>query len=176
MKQTFINPEAMLNNIGLIKGMKIADFGCGAGAWTIPAAEIVRSSGKVYACDIFDHMLEVTGAKAKKHNLKNIKLVKTDLEIPVKIGIPKKTIDWVVISNVLFQAKSKEKIFNSVASVLKKDGQLLVIEWQPNILLGPDKELRCKKEDIKKIATNQGFLFDKEIDAGHFHYGLLFKF
>lgn len=175
MKKLFIKPENILKELGIKKGMQIADFGCGAGAWTIPAAFLVSNSGKIYALDILPHMLEVTGSKVKKFNLTNVQLIKVDIELPEKIKIKKESCDLVIMSNILFQMKDKESAFKSVKKILKKDGMILVVDWQSEDGLGPDKDLQLKKEDAKKIAENQGFRLAQELDAGHFHYGLLFK-
>jgi len=175
MKKLFIKPESVLIDIGIKKGMIIADFGCGAGAWTIPAAFLVGNTGKVYALDILDHMLEVTASKVKKFNLENVQLIKIDIELPEKIKIKKESCDFVIISNILFQLKDKESAFVNAKKILKKDGNILVVDWQSEAGLGPNKDLQLKIEDVKKIAEKQGFKMDREIDAGHFHYGLLFK-
>jgi len=41
----------LLRNAGIFEGQTVLDFGCGAGNYTIPAAEIVGKKGKVYAVD-----------------------------------------------------------------------------------------------------------------------------
>lgn len=175
MKKAFINPEHILNKVEIKKGMQVADFGCGAGAWTIPTAFLVGNSGKVYALDILNYMLEVIGSKIKRYNLKNVELIRTDLELPKEIKVKKQSCDLVIICNLLFQSKAKEKIFDSAKKLLRRGGRILVIDWKPDALLGPEKDLRCKKENVKEIAKARSFALEKEIDAGHFHYGLLFK-
>ena len=44
-------PILTLEKLGLIPGDTMADLGCGIGYFTIPAAEIVRESYKVFALD-----------------------------------------------------------------------------------------------------------------------------
>ncbi len=48
----FIKPETILKQIGLQGGMQVADLGCGAGYFALPAARLVGSRGKVYAVDV----------------------------------------------------------------------------------------------------------------------------
>ena len=45
----------------------MADFGCGYGTFTIPAARII--SGKIYAFDIEPEMIKAVEQKAKTLNL-----------------------------------------------------------------------------------------------------------
>lgn len=179
MKKSFIKPENILGELEIKKGMQIADFGCGAGAWTIPAAFLVGNSGKVYTLDILSHMLEVTGSKVKKFNLKNVQLIKADIELSIELSegikIKKESCDLVIMSNILFQLKEKEIVFANAKKILKKDGKILVVDWQSKAKLGPEDKLQIKKEEMQKIVKNQGFELVKELDAGHYHYGLLFK-
>jgi len=62
-------------NINKVMGINkrvrdIAEFGCGYGGFTIPAAKVIR--GKVYALDIELEMVRETQKKAKEQKLNNI--------------------------------------------------------------------------------------------------------
>ena len=78
----FFEPDKILKKLGLDnKVVDAADFGCGYGTFTIPAAKAI--DGKVYAIDIEPEMITV----AKKNNPGNINpcfLVGdvTDLHLP----------------------------------------------------------------------------------------------
>jgi ubiquinone/menaquinone biosynthesis C-methylase UbiE len=120
-------------------------------------------------------MLEVTGSKANKYKLSNVELIKVDIEVPQKIKIAEGSCDLIIISSIIFQLQDKNIIFESAKKILKKRGNILIIEWQPEGPLGPDKNLRLSKEKVIKLSEDNGFILDKEVDAGHFHYGLLIK-
>jgi hypothetical protein len=49
----------------------------------------------------------------------------------------------------------------------------LVIDWKTEAPLGP-KEGRIEPSEVKDLARNTGFILDKEIEAGSYHYGLIF--
>lgn len=176
IKATFLNPDKVLSEIKIKKNAQIGDFGCGAGAWTISAALVLEGKGKIYALDILDHMLEVVESKRKRHNLKNIKTIKTDLERPLSEKIIKKnSLDLAIVSNILFQIKNKKKFIENIKNSLKKNGQALVIDWDKDAFWGPEEQLRLDKKEVEKLFKNYNFVFKKELDAGHFHYGLLFQ-
>lgn len=175
MKKLFLNPEIVLKAIGIMKGMIIADFGCGAGAWVEKAALLVGKSGKIYGLDILDHMLEVTRSRVKRHNLHNVRLIKTDIEDFQDIKIKKHSCDLVIFSNILFQVKDKVNAIKNAQSLIKKKGKILIVDWLEDAVFGPDKKLRIKKSDIIKLMKNNNFVLDKEVDTGFSHYGLLFK-
>lgn len=175
MGPIFINPENILKEAGLKRGAWVADFGCGAGAWTIPAAIMVGNCGKVYALDILNHMLEITGSKAQRLGLKNIKLIRTDLERFPLQEIKSASCDLVIISNILFQLKNKKNFLKNAKRVIKKSGHLLIIDWQKHSLFGPDPKLRVPLEVVEKMLRKLSLVLDKKLEAGRFHYAALFK-
>jgi len=53
----YFKPGETLQQFGLSHGVKdVADFGCGYGTFTIPAAQII--DGKIYALDIEPEMIK----------------------------------------------------------------------------------------------------------------------
>ncbi len=45
------------------EGQTFLDYGCGTGSFSIPAARMVGTRGKVYALDCFPHQLEILEKK-----------------------------------------------------------------------------------------------------------------
>ena len=77
---TFLRPEKTVEDLDVRPGELVADFGCGAGYFTIPLAQSVGSKGNVYSFDVRTEALEATRAKSKLFHLLNIDFVQTDLE------------------------------------------------------------------------------------------------
>ena len=61
----FMNPEKIIGGFGIKEGMMIADFGSGAGYFTILLGQRVGKNGKVYALDIQESALDNVRVKAK---------------------------------------------------------------------------------------------------------------
>ncbi len=71
----------------------------------------------------------------------------------------------------------------AVYDVLKKGGRFAIINWyrrpreettvldQPR---GPDTELRMEPEDVRAVVEPAGFIFEKTVDVGPYHYGAIF--
>ena len=70
-----MNPNKIVENLNIKSGMIVADFGCGAGYFTIPIAKAIKNSGKIYAIDVLSGALENVLSKAKLYDLLNIKTV-----------------------------------------------------------------------------------------------------
>ncbi len=57
------------------EGQTVLDYGCGTGSFTIPAAKIVSTRGKVYALDYFPRQLAIVNKKSRKERLTNIETI-----------------------------------------------------------------------------------------------------
>ncbi|MDI6883113.1 MAG: class I SAM-dependent methyltransferase [Patescibacteria group bacterium] len=167
----FVNPIEVLNQLELKKDMTAADFGSGAGGWTIPLAKILEK-GYVFAVDIQEEPLSALGGKAKSQNILNIKKIIANVEERIP-QIPAFSCDLVLMTDFLFQIEEKEAVFQEAKRILKPGGKILVVEWKPEASLGP-KEGKVSQEEVKEIAKNLGFNLEKEFKAGDYHYGLIF--
>ncbi len=175
MPVDFLNPNTILDHLALWPDMKAADFGCGSGGWTIPLAKRLRKGkvyGLVFGIDILEEPLSALESKAKLEKVGNVKTVKANLEQENGSGLQNESLDVVLATNLLFQAEDKTAILKEIKRVLKKRGQVLVVDWLPDSPLGP-KEGRVSPEEMKKLAEEQGFEIKKEFKAGAYHWGLV---
>jgi len=81
----------------------------------------------------------------------------------------------VLIANILFQSKLKNDILKEAKRALKKTGKITIIEWNGGISVGPSSGYRISKENLKELAKGEGFVLEKEFNAGDSHYGLIFS-
>ena len=172
----FLDPQKIVDSLGILPGMRAADFGSGAGHFTILLAKAVGETGVVTAVDILSSALETLKAKAKIDNLNNIETVRSNLEMPGGSGLANDSEDLVLLANTLFQNPNKELIIEEARRVLKPEGSLVVIEWRKGAGgFGPPDNLRTDPEEMHRIIGEKGFEFADAIDTGSFHYGMLFK-
>ncbi len=173
----FMDPERIVAGFGLIEGMRVADFGSGAGYFTIIIAKKVGDGGLVTAVDILNSSLETLRAKAKISGLGNIQTVRSNLEVLGSSGLTNDSQDIVLLANVLFQSTSKGQIIGEARRVLRPGGSLIVIDWRKGTGgFGPPDDLRTDEEGMKQLVLgNDGLRLAGPIDAGIFHYGMIFK-
>lgn len=170
----FINPESIVAQMELKRGQTVADFGCGAGFYTVAAAKAVGSEGVVYAVDILPDRLAATQSSAQHAGLKNVSVLLADLEQPVR-DIDAVSCDAVVASNILHLTEKQDMVLRNAFYVLKTGGQLLVVEWKKGYsVFGPSQRARLAREDIVKSAQGCGFRLDQEFEADRSHMALLF--
>jgi len=177
----FINPEKILLQVGLKEGTTLADFGCGHGYFTVPAGKIIGKEGKIYAVDILGESLEAVDSRARLEGVVNILTKRGNLEVLGGSGVKDEAVDVVLLHNVLFQSQKKSDILKEASRVLKPSGTLVVIDWLPvfeatgeSAVFGPQGGWRISAQEAKRLVGEEGFSFDRSMDAGEYHYGLIF--
>lgn len=171
----FTDPLKNLKQFGLREDMIVADLGAGTGFYSIAAAQIV-GRGKVYAIEVIKDYIVTIKNKAKELRLNNIECFWGDVE---KIGgtkIRDGIVDAVIASNILFQIEDRDKFIAEIKRISKPGGRVLFIDWADSpigIGSGPNKEKIIPKEKALEIFLKKGFVFERYIDAGEHHYGMI---
>lgn len=172
----FADPQANLQKLNLRPGLTVVDFGAGSGAYTIPAARMVFPDGKVYAVEIQKDLLETVKQAAQTQNLNNIEYVWGDIEQAGGVSLADNLADAIIISNVLFQAKSMYTLAIEAKRILKPGGRVMVIDWSESFGgIGPAPADVVASEAIKKTFESAGLTFSSDFSAGEHHYGLIFN-
>jgi ubiquinone/menaquinone biosynthesis C-methylase UbiE len=154
------NSIACLKEIGIRDGQSVLDVGCGSGTFTIPSATLVGEFGIVYALDIDDRALDKLRIKIEKEDLKNIRILRSSANDPIKLG--DKSIDHVLLIDVLQEVSNKELLLGEVRRVLKDGGIITVfpmhLDYHEVIKLAESKDLKLdnrKFEDHLLIFTKK---------------------
>ena len=171
----FLNPDRIVDELHIQEGMQIADFGSGSGYFTISMGERVGSSGKVHALDVQEDKLDDVRVKAGVKNLENIETIRADLEVLGSSSLPDNSQDIVLLANILFQSDKKAEIFKEAMRILKKEGTMIVIDWKKGTgSFGPPDGRRTDDLEMISMAEKSNFKLKSKLDAGQFHYGLIF--
>ncbi|MDD5696400.1 MAG: class I SAM-dependent methyltransferase, partial [Candidatus Pacebacteria bacterium] len=129
----FLNPQKILETIPLREGMVACDLGSGSGGWTIPLAKILKT-GVVYAVDILDQAISALSARIDRERIVNIKPILSDAEKGVKIT--SSTVDFVLLSNILFESDDKEAVLKEAKRLLRPEGLALIVDWKEDSPVG----------------------------------------
>ncbi len=172
----FMNPDEIVKKLDIKSGMTIADFGCGAGYFTIPIARLVRNSGKVYAVDVLSSALEAVTSKAKLYGLMNIESIRANVEVVGGLKLEDKSVDLVILANILFQCTDHNSVLMEAKRILKDTGRIIIIDWVPKKIPLGSKFEHCLSEDYtKKLAIKNSLKFIRGIDISSHHYCMIFK-
>ncbi|MEI7891160.1 MAG: class I SAM-dependent methyltransferase [bacterium] len=170
----FLDPAAIIAQLDIAEGSVAIDFGCGPGYFSIPFAKAVGKDGIVWSLDILPQALETVAGKAKNSGIANITTKRVNFEKEKGTKLEDACADWVILKDVLFQNKDKAAVIKEAYRVLKNGGKVILVEWNmKNLTVGPEKELRISQSELEKMFANQGFIAQKDIVAGDFHYAFV---
>lgn len=148
-----LQPDKIIESFGVVEGEMVADLGAGNGFFTIPIAEITKTT--VYAVDIEPEMLELLKLRSKEANLNNIQFVVSDLE---EIRLNDHSVDKAIISLVLHEIPNLAKALTEVKRILRSGGQLFILEWEAvESEMGPPLHERISSRDMMEILKKHGF-------------------
>jgi len=170
------SPKAF-NHLKLTESQNFLDLGCGAGDYSLHAAQLVGHSGQVYALDCHVGMLNGLKNEAEKQGLNNIQTAVADVFKPLPIQA--KSIDVCMLATVLHAKDVFAKtpiLFNEIKRVLKPNGRLAIIECKKEKMpFGPPIELRLAPEEIEAELSLHKFKKSDLIDL-NFNYMLVFSY
>ena len=170
----FTDPIKNLKQLGLRENMIVADLGAGTGFYSLVAAEMVPN-GKVYAIEIQKDFLETIKNKIKDAHLNNIDCFLGDVEKNEGTLLKDGIVDVVIASNILSQVENKNKFINEINRILKIDARVLVVDWSDTSSINSTLKKIISKEKTREMFEEKGFIFNKEINTGEHHYGMIFK-
>lgn len=172
-----IDPHVIFEKMGLQKGMRIADFGCGrTGHFVFAASRQVAETGVVYAVDILKDVLENIKSRIRSEGYDNVQTIWSDIERLGKTAIPAETLDAGFFVNVVSRLGSQSAAVGEASRLLKKNGLLAIIEWaKPLGTLGPSPERRLEPSKVAELARAAGLELVENFAAGDYHYCSIFK-
>jgi ubiquinone/menaquinone biosynthesis C-methylase UbiE len=172
----FLNPKKLLSDLHVIEsGDKVADFGCGAGYFSLPLISLVGTDGQVSAVDVLEKALNVVSERAKNAGFFNLKAIHANLEKEHGSELANDSQNVVLMANVLFQSQKKENIIDEAVRITKTGGKIVIIEWLPDSQFTTDQGWRIEPNKLKTILEKKKLKFNKEFQPDDYHYGLVYE-
>ncbi|MGD0900004.1 MAG: class I SAM-dependent methyltransferase [Thermoguttaceae bacterium] len=176
MWKGFFDPAAILRLLNLSPSCRdVADFGCGYGTFTIPAARVV--SGTVHAFDIEPDMVGVTRAKVEAEGLRNVQVCLRDFVVEGS-GLSPASVDYVMLFNIL-HAEERQVLLQEAFRILTPAGVLGIVHWNydPTTPRGPSMDIRPRPQQCQQWAEQAGFglLEPGIIPLPPYHYGMALR-
>jgi len=174
MWETFFNPPSILTTLGFTRETKnVAEFGCGYGTFTIPAARKIQ--GWVYAIDVDPEMISITRREAIKRGLNNVEASQRDF-MGEGSGLEDESVDYAMLFNIL-HLENPVALLREANRILKENGKVGIIHWNYDSKTprGPSLDIRPKPEDCIQWAQEAGFSQPQRYDLKPYHYGIVLK-
>jgi ubiquinone/menaquinone biosynthesis C-methylase UbiE len=119
--------EALVQRLGISKGLKVLDLGCGDGTTALPEAKL---GADVLGIDIARNLVEVGNRRAAEQGLTNLKFQEGDASNLEQV--PDKSFDLVVsIFGAMFAPKPFE-VAKEMVRVTRPGGRIVMGNWIPN--------------------------------------------
>src|SRR6266508_1584408 len=119
--------EALVQRLGITKGLKVVDLGCGDGTTALPAAKL---GADVLGVDVARNLVEAGNRRAAEHGLKNLKFQEGDASNLEQL--PDKSFDLVIsIFGAMFAPKPFE-VAKEMVRVTRPGGRVVMGNWIPN--------------------------------------------
>ena len=119
--------EALVNSLGISKGMKVLDLGCGDGTTALPEA---RLGADVLGVDIASNLVAAGNKRAKEHGLSNCRFQEGDASNLHELKDD--TFDLVVsIFGAMFAPKPLD-VAKEMVRVTRSGGRVVMGNWIPN--------------------------------------------
>src|SRR5881409_474162 len=119
--------EALVQRLGITKGLKMLDLGCGDGTTALPAAKL---GADVLGVDIARNLVEAGNKRAAEHGLTNCTFQEGDASNLEQL--PDEAFDLVIS---IFGAMFAPKPFDAakeMVRVTKQGGRIVMGNWIPN--------------------------------------------
>jgi SAM-dependent methyltransferase len=171
---SFFDVEKILNCM-LVNSEIIdaADFGCGYGTFTIPAAKRIR--GILYAIDLEPEMLRTVNLKARNEGLTNVRTTRGDL-LHEGSSLRNESVDYVMLFNLL-HSEDPIILLREAFRVLRVEGRVGIIHWirEASTPRGPPLEMRPTVEQCIDWCRQAGFHASSALsmDLKPYHFGLI---
>lgn len=173
-----LNIEKLLHELGPLDGLHVAEFGPDRNGHLIfPIARAVGGTGHVYVVDLVPAVLEMIESKRAHEAYVNVSCLRGDFERLGGVSVPADKLDAIFLINNLWCLKSLPGLLAEAARLLKKDGQLVLVDWKKEVEhpVAPPMECRMAPAQAEAVFRREGFVKDRDLIVNQVHWGIVFK-
>jgi len=124
IRRWFQDPRKILRPY-IEEGMTVLDIGCGPGFFSVDMAQRVGRSGRVIASDLQEGMLQKLRNKIQGTELEERITFHPCEEDRVGVSV---NVDFVLAFYMVHEVPNPKEFFKEIKSILKSNGQVLVVE------------------------------------------------
>ncbi|HXG90301.1 MAG TPA: class I SAM-dependent methyltransferase [Vicinamibacterales bacterium] len=149
-------PSRALAIMQVTPGSTVADIGAGSGYFTERLARLVGPTGKVYATDIQQGMLDLVAKRLSSERIGNVVTV---LSEPANPKLPPASIDMALMVDVYHELWEPQIVLRHIRDALKPSGRLVLIEYKgedPTIPIIPSHKMTVAQ--AKQELEAEGFV------------------
>ena len=167
-----IDTAKFFQELNLKQGITFLDVASGWGAYSLAAADIIDSDGRIYAVDLWEEGISSLKNEADAKGLQNLRAFVSNAA--ENIPIEDDCVDVCLMATVLhdFVAdKVEQQVMKEILRVMKPEGTLAIVEfYKKEGPPGPPERVRLSPEDVDKILSVYGFNKNRYTEIGPDNY------
>jgi len=167
--ETFLDKNAILENLTIMPGQIVLDAGCGNGYMAKEFAKLTGKTGKVYALDSDIRSIEILKGETEGTIIEPFA---GDITKETKLAAS--SIDLIYVSTVIhgFSESQMEGFLRETKRLLKRNGRLAIVEIKKKETpFGPPLNKRFSPEELKQAIS---LAPTQLIELGQFFYMQIF--
>src|SRR5437667_8436659 len=151
-----LQPNRIMDILGIKEGSTVADIGAGSGWFTIRAARRVGNGGIVYAVDINRDYLDYIDSRSKREGLANIRVILGKEDDPL---LPAKGVDAVLLMKTYHEVAQPIRLLKRTREAMRPGAMLGIIDRN-----GKGDNHGIDKEIVIEEAERAGFVLINQYD------------
>ena len=156
-------PSKAIDALGLVPGMVVADIGAGSGYYATRMARRVAPTGRVYATDIQQGMLDIITRRVAAERLDNITTVLGGFDDP---RLPARSLDLAIMVDVYHELQAPQAFLQRLRESFKPDGRLVLLEYRKEDPRIPILEVhKMSVAEVRVELEAEGFVIDKVVET-----------
>lgn len=164
-REIYREREKLAALVGLKPGAAVADVGAGSGFMVELFARSVGPQGKVYAVDINPVLLGRIAKRAQDAGLTNVRTVVTPEN---GVDLPRNSVDVMFLCDTYHHLEYPKSSLRGIRQALRKNGNLIVVEFRRVPGQSPDwllEHVRADQKQFTQEITKAGFRLVREEEA-----------
>jgi ubiquinone/menaquinone biosynthesis C-methylase UbiE len=163
-RDEFQKPDEVMKVLGFQPGERVADIGAGSGYFTIRIARAVGPTGKVWAIDLQQELLDYLARRLEVEDLENVEMMKVEPDDP---ELPEGEVDTILMVDTWHYIRDPEYA-RKMRAGLAPGGRLVIIDYRPKPFeerpWGPPPEQQTSREELDGHMAEAGFKVMAEYD------------
>lgn len=156
-------PSRALDALDLKPGMVVADIGAGSGYYASRMAQRVGPSGRVYATDIQQGMIDLLERRIRAEALGNVTTVLGAMDDP---KLPANAIDLAIMVDVYHELQQPQIFLQRLKATFKPGGRLVLVEFRKEDPRVPILEVhKMSVAEVKQELEAEGYVLERVIDV-----------
>jgi ubiquinone/menaquinone biosynthesis C-methylase UbiE len=165
-------PDAVLQALGVVPGMTVADLGAGTGYFSIRLAKAVGDKGRVLAIDVEPKLVDYMKERAANAHLAQVVPLLAPADDP---RLPERGVDLVLIVDTWHHIDDRLHYLAKLAAGLKTGGRVAVVDFKKgDFPVGPPDAHKLTADAVAAEFVAAGWAQASHWDELAYQYVLVF--